>query len=255
MQRAFLLASLLLLLLIIFSCAGEDKLEEDTTPPFPPTMIPHLGDVGDEPTDYYGQSTQITDDNNGIDTIPEGDWIRIMWKPFVDDDVAIVRVWRFDDIEPEPVLIDSILPVTRVHLDTSNNLSERNWYSYFIEVADAAGNSAGSDTVSFALLPKPVLLSPASYETIPIVGARAYWTDYGFATKYRFLLFDSMHNYVWHHDLLVAMEDDLFVDIPTNLFSDHSGESMYWRVDAFDWDEERQAYMGGKSNERILIVQ
>lgn len=255
MHKILATLALLSLVLFIFSCSGTDKPEEDTTPPFPPTMIPHLGDTGDPPTNYYGQQTILTDDNNGIDTVPDGNWVRISWKPFLDQDLNLVRIWRFDEFNTTPVQIDSIAPNQSYYLDSKQQLPERIWYSYFIDIVDFAGNSARSDTVSYALLAKPVLLDPPNGATISPIGARVYWNSSGFASSYRLVLFDSNHNYVWHQDLFTALEDELFIDIPVNLLMQYSGQGMYWRIDSFDWDEERQQYMGAESLERIFYVQ
>ena len=247
--------AMLMLTLMLISCSGTDKPEEDTTPPFPPTMVPHLGDVGDPPTTYYGQSAIITDENNGIDAVADGNWIRIAWKPFIDEDLNLVRIWRFDEFNTTPVQIDSIAPNNDYYLDSREQMPERIWYSYFIDIVDFAGNTARSDTVSYALLAKPVLLDPPNGATISPVGARVYWNSSGFASIYRLVLFDSNHNYLWHQDLPTAMEEQLFMDIPVNLLSGHSGEGIYWRIDSFDWDEERQQYLGAESLERIFYIQ
>jgi len=255
MLKALKSMAILVLTVLLISCSGTDKPEEDTTPPFPPTMIPHLGDVGDPPTNYYGQSAIITDDNNGIDAVADGNWIRIAWRPFIDEDLNLVRIWRFDEFNTTPVQIDSIAPTNDYYLDSRDQLPERIWYSYFIDIVDFAGNTARSDTVSYALLAKPVLLDPPNGATISPVGARVYWNSSGFASIYRLVLFDSNHNYLWHQDLPTAMEEQLFMDIPVNLLSGHSGEGIYWRIDSFDWDEERQQYLGAESLERIFYIQ
>lgn len=251
MRKSLIFISLLGLALL-FSCSGTDKHDVDTTPPYPPTMIPHLGDPGDAPTTYYGQPTVLTDENNGIDTVPEGDWIRISWKPFLDEDLNLIRVWRFDELNQTPVKLDSLPPNKKEYLDSSL-LTERLWYSYFIDIVDFAGNYSTSDTVSYAILPKPMLLDPPNNGTVSRTQAVARWSNSGFATSFRFMLFDSNHNYKWHQDYFTALEDQLFVTIPVTEIQ--SGQSYYWRVDAFDWDEERQQYLGAESMERVFHVQ
>lgn len=246
---------LLLVFALLISCSGTDKPDVDTTPPYPPTMIPHLGDVGDPPTNYYGQPTVLTDENNGIDAVPDGNWIRIAWRPFIDQDLNLIRIWRFDDANPTPVQIDSIAPNRDQYLDSRQQLPERVWYSYFIDIVDFAGNTARSDTVSYALLAKPILVDPPNGATISAMGARVYWNSSGFASIYRLVLFDSNHDYIWHQDLPTAMEEELFIDIPVNLLTQYSGQGIYWRIDSFDWDENRQQFMGAESLERIFYVQ
>lgn len=255
MRKPFLLL-LLLISLILISCAGDDDLDKDKIPPFPPTMIPHLGDSGDPPTVYYGNPPRmITEDNNGIDAVPEGDWIRIAWKPFIDTDLSRVRIWRYDQFNPTPVIIDSINANVEQYLDSRNALEERVWYSYYIDLVDHSGNVARSDTVHYALLAKPILISPINGDTVSPLGATFRWNQSGFASKYRLVLFDMNYDYVWHQDLYVALEDELFITIPNNLASQYSGQSLRWRVDSFDYDQEMEAYMGAESQERIVHIQ
>ncbi|MDZ4183028.1 MAG: hypothetical protein U1B83_09140, partial [Candidatus Cloacimonadaceae bacterium] len=79
---------LLLTMIGLLSCAGEDDPDKDKIPPYPPTLIPHLGDTGDPPVFYEGQWIVLNDENNGIDTVPDGNWIRIPWIPFIDTDLS-----------------------------------------------------------------------------------------------------------------------------------------------------------------------
>jgi hypothetical protein len=43
--------------------------------------------------------------------------------------------------------------------------------------------------------------------------------------------------------------------MPINYATQYSGQTLRWRVDSFDWDEEMQAYMGSESYERIVHIQ
>jgi hypothetical protein len=52
-----------------------------------------------------------------------------------------------------------------------------------------------------------------------------------------------------------AEEDPLSIIFPVNLAQLHSGETLRWRVDSFDWDEELQGFMGSESQERIMHIQ
>lgn len=238
--------------LVLGSCAGSDDPDLDTTPPFPPDLVEHLGDVGDAPVN----GVELTDENNGIDTVPEGNWIRVSWKPFIDNDLSRVRIWRYDEINPEPVIIDSLDANADFYLDGRAQLNERVWYSYFIDLVDFAGNVARSDTVSYGLLAKPLLLSPMDGETLVPLNARFRWNRSGFASKFRLVLFDEAGNYIYHQDLDVANEEDpLEIIIPNNLVTQHSGEVIRWRIDAFDRDEGMQMFYGSESLERWCYFQ
>lgn len=259
-MKKLLLILMLAVILLLCACAGTDDDDVDITPPIPPVLTPHHGDTGDPPVVYEGQTIYINDDNNGIDTVPDGDWIRVSWEPFKDTDLSHVKIWRYNNFATEPVLIDSISATHDYYLDTDSQLTERVWYSYFIDLVDLAGNESRSDTVSYALLSKSLLLSPANGATIAPqsnpLDARFSWNRSGMAGKFRLLLMDENYNYVWHQDLYVALEaDPLFIQIPINLASQYSGQTLRWRVDSFDWDQEMQAYMGSESFERIVHIQ
>jgi len=253
MQKTLLLA-ILVFSLGLFSCAGSDDENVDTVPPINPVLVPHLGDTGDPPVPWGDQDNLVlTEENNGIDAVPDGDWIRLLWEPFKDNDLSHVKIWRYDDFTPEPVLIDSISSSEDYYLDVSDDLTERIWYSYFIDLVDLAGNSSRSDTTNYALLSKCMPASPANNATISHIGATFEWESSGTASFYRLMIFDENSEYFYHQDLYVAMEPELAITIPVNLGL--SGRTMRWRVDAFDWNQEQQIYMGSESNESIVHFQ
>lgn len=247
---------LLLILLILTACSGEDDPNKDTTPPTRPVLIPHLGDTGDLPIPMEdGTEMTITDDNNGIDAVPDGHKMRIMWKPFIDNDLSHLKIYRFSDIQPEVIEIAQIQPNAISYTD-EGPLIERVWYSYFIELFDTSGNSAVSDTVSYALLAKPYLLEPQHGAFVNPSGMRFYWNRADDRTGfYRVLLWDEDNTLRWHGDLNLATEDDpLWIQLP-NLFPPiPPGSTMRWRVDYFDWNEEHQMNMGSESEERIFTT-
>jgi hypothetical protein len=254
MKKFLIILSILLVAITVISCSGKDEKEVDKIPPYPPVMIPYLGAMGDPPTDFYGQLTHITDENSGIDTVAEGDWIRIAWKPLIDEDVALVRIFRFNELEPEPVQIDSIAPTRTTYVDKDNDLLERVWYSYFIEAIDFAGNTALSDTVSFGLLNKPTLTFPPNGAPFNAVTDTLKWDYAGFASSYRVYVMDPEHKRIYHQDLFTALEDKLYLKLPNNLLTPYRGQHLYWRVDAYDWDEQQQQSYKAKSMERVIYV-
>ncbi len=255
-MKIYAIIAIIISLLILSACAGQDEDEKDKIPPYPPTLIPHLGNTGDPPVMYNGQQIILNEDNNGIDAVPDGNWIRVIWNPFIDTDLSHVKIYRYDQFDTNPVLIDSISSTAIQYVDSQTQLNERTWYSYFIDLVDFSGNVARSDTVSYALLGKCILLSPENNQTISPIGASFLWNRSGFASTYRLLLFDENYNYIWHQDFVVATEDDpLSITIPVNIAMQYSGQSLRWRVDALDWDEEMQMFMGSESLERIVHIQ
>ena len=242
----------------LIACSGRDENERDKIPPVPPDLLSHLGDTGDTLIIVGGQPTQLNEDNNGIDTVPDGDWIKISWKPFVDTDLSHIKIFRFSEFDSNPVSIDSIPASASYYLDTDPQMTERVWYSYFVDLVDSSGNVSRSDTVSYGFLSKSILLTPENNATISPVGADFKWNRSGFASKFRLLLYDENYNYVWHQDLVVALEvDPLTIRIPVNLAAQYSGQSLRWRVDSFDeWDNTLNTYrFGSESVERVVYIQ
>ncbi len=256
MMKTILTITLIIAALITMGCAGKDKNPVDKTPPIPPVLIPHLKDTGDPPVIYNGQLIIINDENNGIDTVPDGDWIRIMWQAFVDTDLSIIRVYRFDEMNADPVLIDSI-PASRIsYVDNRAALRYRVKYSYFIDLVDLAGNSSRSDTVSYAILPKPILVSPDNFAQVSPTNVVFQWNQTGATGFYRALVLDNNREYVWHGDFYQSTEQDpLEIRFPVNLATEYSGQSLYWRIDSFEYDFETDMFIGGESIERVLFIQ
>lgn len=250
---------LIMVLILLSSCAGEDESNQDTTPPTQPVLIPHLGDTGDGSIEIDGVSVELSDDNNGIDTVPNGHMMRLMWEPLIDTDLSHMKIYRFSDVEADSVEIDEIQANQNSYLD-QGPLVERIWYSYYVELFDSSGNSAISDTVSYALLAKPYLLSPNDGDFVDINDLDFVWNSAddrsGF---YRVLVWNEDNKLLWSGDLDLALEDDP-LSLPFPILVDEedpieSGDVLRWRVDYFDWDEQHQMYMGSESPERIFYVQ
>jgi hypothetical protein len=260
----YLILPCLIGLLIFSACSGRDKLTVDTIPPIPPVLVPHLGDLGDSPVEYNGQMISLNEDNNGIDTVPDGDWIRVSWEHFLDTDLDYVKIYRYDDNSNDTVHLITVVDTIGVtnldgdyYVDSSNQLSTNVRYSYFIEVFDIAGNSAVSDTVTYALLSKQMPISPENGSSIDPSNITFSWARSGFVSKIRILVFDDTHQYLWHRDIDVAFEDDIMTTaMPSNWVQSlqYTGEYIYWRVDAFEWDNELQLFAGSESNEQILYL-
>jgi len=242
-------------LISIASCSGEDEDNIDTRPPTTPKMVPHYGDVGDQPVQIGEHMVVLPDDNNGIDTVQEGQWIDLRWDPFIDNDLSHMKIYRFSDVDPDVVELAQITSDTHSYLD-QGPLVERIWYSYFIELFDSSGNSAISDTVSYALLAKSNLLSPAHGEIVNPDSLKFYWYKAddrsGF---YRVLVWNEENELIWYNDLYVTVEEDVLqMTFPILSPPIPSGSTLRWRVDYFDWAEDHQMYMGSESNERVFYV-
>ncbi|MCB5261470.1 MAG: hypothetical protein LHW64_02875 [Candidatus Cloacimonetes bacterium] len=254
------LGYIVLLLVLLTGCAGEDDAGKDTTPPTQPVLIPHLGDSGDEPIYIEDALVEITDENNGIDTVSEGQMIRIAWEPLIDTDLSHMKIYRFSDIALEPVEIDEIQANRISYLD-QGPLVERIWYSYFVELFDASGNSAVSDTVTYAILTKPYLMSPANGSVQDISELEFIWNRAdGSSGFYRILVWNEDRELIWHTDYNLGIEDGETLSLPFPIISSEEdpimpGDVLRWRIDYFDWDEQHQMYMGSESQERVFIVQ
>ncbi len=259
MKKICFLAGLLLLILT-FSCAGDDPPEKDKIPPRAPTLIEHLGDTGDDPIEIDGVLTLLNDENNGIDAVPDGNWIKIPWKKFVDNDLSHLKVYRYTEQNPEPILIDTVPASEDYYLDQSY-LIEREWYYYYIELYDASGNFSVSDTVSYALLAKSKLSSPADGATVSANNLRFYWTvGDSQTTEFRVLIWnDQTGELVYHinYSYTPNVENPPPPNVPFPVMTPPpaNGQVFRWRVDAFDYDSEHDMKIGSESEERTFIIQ
>ena len=259
MRKIFILTTLLLLTLL-FSCSGDDPPEKDKIPPTTPKLIAHLGDTGDDPIIVDGVTISLNDDNNGIDAVPDGNWIKIPWKKFVDNDLSHVKVYRYSESNPEPVLINTVPASEDYYLDQSP-LVEREWYYYYIELYDASGNFSVSDTVSYAILAKSILSSPAEGETINQDTEKLYWErGDSQTTQFRVLLWDNETGDLVFNFPYFYTPNEEFPQPPEFPFPHlnprpPSGKVFRWRIDAFDDDPEHNLKMGSESHERTLIIQ
>ncbi|MDY6916133.1 MAG: hypothetical protein SVM86_07445 [Candidatus Cloacimonadota bacterium] len=257
---------LVLILIFIMSCAGEDTLGTDTTPPEEPVMVPHLGDTGDIAGDeIINYSNYSGYENNGIDAVPEDNWIKIQWESLVDNDIDYIQILRFNLQQQTPIKIDSVSYTTQNHYtdqfqnyDTAVN---KNWF-YYITVYDIAGNYSISDTTCYRLIDKPQLLSPANY-TIHNSGEPLVfeWDENTEALTYRLLVFKNDYELLWSHTP---------TDHPggTNYSVEYNGpdlsdyDTLIWRVDAFGntlYEELNnttyEIFSGSESQVNTLFIQ
>ncbi len=242
-------------LIALSGCSGKDKITVDNTPPTDPIMVPHLGDLGDNT--YLLNDVPFTpdDDNNGIDAVPDGDWLRVSWQHLLDTDLDYIKIFRYDEFDTNPIIVDSISYENDFYVDSNNSLETNRRYSYYIEVVDDNGNSAVSDTVTYKLISKQILTYPDPGAYNDSLNLSLCWQKSGFVTKFRVLVFDANHDKLWHRDIQVSFEGDFFkVSLPANLLSGYTGGYIYWRVDAFDYDSELLMEIGSESQERLINV-
>jgi hypothetical protein len=248
-----LLSLLALTLLLLFACTGKEYITKDKTPPAKPHMIEHLGDLGDPSRLIDGQLYTADDENNGIDAYPDGDWFRISWDHLTDTDLDYIKIYRFDEFDSIPLPIDSISYNNDYYLDSSDSLITDRRYWYFIKVYDQSNNSAVSDTVGYKLLSKQILVAPGPGDFVDPSNITLEWQRSGTVSMFRVLVFDDSTRYIWHKDISVSFEENFFSQaLPTNLFVGYNQESIYWRVDAFDWDSVLGIQIGSESNLRQL---
>ena len=248
------------LLLGLLSCSGDDPTDKDTTAPSTPHLIAHLGDTGDDPVIIDNQQVFLNDEINGIDAVPDGDWIKIPWKPFIDTDLSHVKVYRYTQTEPSPVLVGTVPALDEYYLDQSD-LTVRTWYSYFIELYDASGNFSVSDTVSYAILDKCNLYTPSNGDVVSPNNLMLYWNRGDSDTsQFRVLVWtvddnDNLDLILSHNYNLGQENDPLWIQFPIMTPPLASGTKLRWRVDALDWDDENQKFMGSESEERTFFIQ
>lgn len=262
----YLLILSVLCIIILAACSGRDQLTVDKIPPLKPVILPHRGDLGDSLVIVNGYLVNLIDDeNNGIDAVPDGNWIRVSWEYLPDTDLDYVKIFRFDEFNTVSVVIDSIISNNISYTDSRTQLDTHTRYSYFIEVVDNSGNSTISDTVSYVLLSKQLPSSPANGSVANPNNLVFSWQQSGAVGKFRLLVFDENNNYMWHDDIQVAFEGDFF-DYNVNdninlnavrlkaLLNSYTGNLVYWRVDAFTWDSELDFYIGSESYVQTLYI-
>ncbi len=262
-------------LLLMLGCTGDESTEVDRTPPFKPDLLHHLGDSGDGGTTYqvmYPEGAtdvnleELDDDNNGIDAVSGGDWIRIQWAPFVDTDVDFVKIFRFykdawnilDLTQVDSVRAEDGISYLDATLDDPGNTPINTEWYYYIDLYDTSGNHTLSDTVSYFLIEKPQLYEPTYHQTVDGMNLSFKWTALhsSSVSMYRVLLLDENHKCIWHFDQTdTDPEDDGYLTARYN--GDYLIDgAYYWRVDAFgEQDVTLESGMGSESLETEFYVQ
>ncbi len=244
-------------LMMIFGCTGKEVISIDTTPPIPAVLIPHLGDTGDQISGF-----SLNDTNNGIDTVPDGNWIRIQWNSIYDTRLDYVKIFRYGDYLPEPVLVDS-LSYTEVNLNEylDRNVQHYNpvgqMWSYYMNTYNKNGYYSVSDTVSYKLIEKPHLIYPDNFADLSVDELEFKWLKTNDALVYRVLLFNNSNEYLWHTDFYIdaESEDILIVNFTGNLsvIAPYYNQNLIWRVDSFgDIYDGTVSLSGSESREQFI---
>jgi len=260
---------LILLALSLLACSGTESLGIDKIPPEKPEMIPHLGDSGDTINgqtnfSFYGFSEM---EENGIDTLPDGDKIKIEWEPLLDNDIDYVRIHRFSeqaylaDSLAFSNVIDSLTYTGRnYYIDNFQGESQvvgNSWF-YFIEPFDTAGNSTLSDTVCYKILNKPLVQTPADFtETDDINELIFSWEITNDAVSYRIVLFNLERQVVWSRIPLDYENTTIPYDGP-----DLASGDYIFRIESFGYtmqsvpiaDKIYQIPSGSEAAERLITV-
>ena len=266
--------SLLLIILIslLLGCTGEESLGIDTIAPNKPELVPHLGDTGDIISGFQGDidtlnfynTYDIDFENNGMDAVMDGDWIKTQWFHFEDSDIDYLRIFRFSaqDYYSDTLnfvqIIDTVDYNDQIYYLDRTAMTDKNYF-YFIEAFDNAGNSTLSDTTGYKLIDKPYLISPAdnsSHQSIYDVTFE--WQQNGSeALQHRLLVFNEDRELIWQNTPL-DLEDFI---VPYGGPPVEPGSVLIWRVDSFGWDSEitidgnfYTVKSGAESIERYIFI-
>jgi len=261
-MKKYILLIGVILIIVLAACSGKETLGVDTTPPSKPILYPHLGDTGDGwayINEGQTDSIYVTDYNNGIDAVPTGNKIRIQWEHMLDKDLKIIRIFRFAR-DNQVTKIDSIAPNYEEYEDQLVNVGdlpaiETEW-NYYIQAVDLAGNYSTSDTVSYRLIEKPVLISPVDDALLANSNITFRWNKGRDVEKYRLLVFDDMQAYLWHRDLDISLEENI-IELDYNSSTALPSGTYYWRVDAFRdrIDGGDLFFSGSESLERKFVIE
>jgi len=263
---------LLIPLLILLSCTGKESLGVDTKAPNKPELVPHLGNTGDiiqstlDTLNFYN-TIDIDFENNGMDAVMGGDWIKTQWFPLEDSDIDYLKIYRFSwqDYIADPLnfiqIIDTVDYDDQIYyVDRSSMLTDK-FNFYFIKAFDNAGNSTFSDTTGYKLIDKPILTSPTEYNNIfeNVYDVTFEWQQNGYnARQHRLLVFNESRELIWQNTPLDV--GNLFT-VQYNGPPVETGSILIWRVDAFGYNSditiEGNLYSiesGAESFERILNI-
>lgn len=250
-----IVAAAILLSLILIGCSGKEVLSSDKRIPDNPVFIPHLGDTGD---DISVQGEKINDSNNGIDTVPDGDWIRIQWQRIDDPDIDHMKIYRYGDYAPLMV-VDSL---SRSQIKSQEFLDKQiqqlnpvgQKWSYYGELYLTNGYYSTSDTVSYHLLEKPFLTAPQNNVYASPDELEFKWLRTEDALHYRVLVFNADYEYIWHKDFYPIEDSDYKILYSGPDLTPYTDQKIIWRVDSFGSliNQDNITISGAESQENII---
>ena len=240
MPRYFALFGTLIMTLWLLWAGCDLGSDGDTMLPDPPVVLP--------------SSECTSPDEQGIDAVPEWDWIRLEWWVGSEEDLAGYEIYRRREGEVVDSLI-VVLPIEEIpgdvafYVDEGVDLHVR--YFYTIKAFDEADNvSTVSDTLTYMLLSKlrpdqphgdivertPEFVFQWGDDPLPII-------------HYVVKVTDVMGIYLWVSDLIIAQEHENLVRIVYNVDGRAKSDSLEpgvyrWRVDGVGSEE----YSGSESH-------
>jgi len=257
-------------IMLLLSCTGKESLGVDTDAPNKPELVTHLGDTGDiqsyqgytDTLNFYN-TNDLEFENNGIDAVMDGNWIKTQWYRLQDSDIDFLKIYRFswqdylNDTLDFAQIIDTVDYDNEIKYIDKSPIIDKDYF-YFIEAFDEAGNSTISDTTGYKLIYKPILTSPADYESFPSINQVTFeWERDTNVRQYRLLVFNEDRELIWIINPLDTGNFSIQYDGPPV----NPGSMLIWRVDAFGWDSEiyieDNYYIvntGAESTERYLFI-
>ncbi|RJP81446.1 MAG: hypothetical protein C4524_01795 [Candidatus Zixiibacteriota bacterium] len=176
---------LMMLAALALSGCGREEIAADLDPPAAPHFVPRSAD------------TALVE--QGVDAVPEGDWIHLVWEPGPEPDLEGYRLYRraVDDTADIEMHLIADLPLAELpdlnqpgYLDNDPALAPHSQtgitggFRYFIGAYDEAGNESGlTDSIYYRLLPKPSLTQPVQQDSALVLSwsyslAAAFQVDY-----------------------------------------------------------------------------
>jgi len=234
-------------ILLLLSCTGKESLGVDTDAPNKPELVSHRGDTGDIQTNQsipdtmnYYNTNDLDFENNGIDAVMDGNWIKIQWDRLQDSDIDFLKIYRFSWQDYQNDTLDFVQIIDTVDYDNEIKYVDKSPmidkdYFYCIEAVDEAGNSTISDTTGYRLIYKPILTSPSIDESFQSIYQVTFeWAIDSNVRQFRLLVFNEDRELIWREEPL----NTGYFSVPYDGPPVEPGSILIWRVDAFGWDRE-----------------
>ena len=249
MARTFIRFGMFIATLALLFSGCERGSNKDTVAPDPPVVLP--------------ASECTSADEQGIDAIPEWDWIRLEWWVGSEEDLAGYEIYRHREGEAADSLI-AVLPIEEISGEVAfyedEDVALQVRYFYTIKAFDEAKNaSTASDTLTYMLLSKLMPDQPRGDITDRIPEFIFNWgDDPSTIIHYVVKVKDALNTYVWISDPAhgIAREYEnpghMVYNVDGGAASDSLESGVYfWRVDGVGSEE----YSGSESRWMRFKVQ